>query len=252
MSKIFQPLDPKAKLWRYLNTDPKRDHGIDKFKSLLETQALYMSKASGLPDTNEVRLPECLRAYRESWLKLHTGKYDEQQWNEIDEETRNSIYVNCWNSNDFELIRMWDEYCGSNEGILVRTTFGALDEACSNVGAQKYFIGKVQYAERDCLYYPLSNVYYSAMHKEGSKFGWENEVRIAISSNPQLDHEELPLKIEEVIDAIYVHPLASVTYFDSVATLIQKSVPTALDRLSWSHLLGHVSVQDFVISNPSM
>jgi hypothetical protein len=249
---FLKPSDPEQTvLWRYLGTDPDdAERGnVNKFASLIECRTLWLTRASDLKDTLEGLSTEN-SLLNEQRIWEHDGEYyDEQEELRIEEEMRDHVFVNCWHRNDAEAICMWAEYCGVKQGIVVRTTFAKLEAACNAMGEENIFgCGCIEYVDLSSYIIPPGDVFYPFMHKD-MKLAIENEVRIAHLKVIHDNHIDMPVNLGELIDGIYVHPLATENYYYEVASMLQEYAPELLSRLHWSELKGNTSLRDFALLN---
>ena len=249
---FLKPSNPEdTVLWRYFSTDPNdAERGnVDKFASLIRSSSLWLTKARDLKDTLEGLSTECSR-HNEQRIWEHDGEYyDEQEELQGEEQMRDHVFVNCWHRNDAEAICMWAEYCGIKQGIVVRTTFSKLEVACNAMGEENITgCGYIEYIDRSNYCIPPGNAFYPFMHKD-QRYRLENEVRVITLRMGAIHHIEMPFELDTIVDAIYVHPLASNEYYNEVASLLQLSAPHLLSRLQWSDLKGHTTLKDFTSCN---
>lgn len=167
------------KLWRYMD--------FYKFISLLQFGALWFSKLSFLADNYEGTLPfldyESLKK-KDSEIYEWMGKVGKDNAilstaDSNEKDGRDLTVVNCWNINDDEDLRMWNEYTNGTDGILIRSTLGRLRKAlpCDKSITR---IDRVKYVDLDTYRlgdYEASQANERALLKSKS-FEFENELRI--------------------------------------------------------------------------
>jgi hypothetical protein len=170
----------------------------------------------------------------EYWAKV-TMRDGPDRVAQIEEAKRQMMYVNCWHLGMVESPFMWREYCGSKEGVLIRTTFSKLALACEREGEEKFPLGLIRYIDRSEYRVPLGNAFYPFMHKD-LKFEPECEARIITIGDPTVDHAEMKVDIESLIDKIIVHPNASEEYFAYVQRVVEEEAPLLKDSVKWSEI----------------
>src|SRR5215470_7406788 len=149
--RIRQPSDD-ALLWRYMN--------LHKLVWMLSKKQLWFTPISLLEDNFEGRVPapmlERARAHFERRGLLESQYIEHRRRLE---QIRHHFHVSCWHLGPIESLRMWEEYCGPNDGIVLKTTFGALRKSL-----QGFPIGHVEYFNRDAFEDPTFqfSVFYSA------------------------------------------------------------------------------------------
>ncbi len=244
---FLKPSDPEhTVLWRYLSTDPDdaTRGSVDKFASLIKSNSLWLTKASKLPDKLEVRSTDVTRRDLRGIIERANDYYDEQEELQIDEGMPALFFVNCWHRNDSEANWMWRDYCGTKQGIVVRTTFAKLEAACNILGEENIIgCGCIEYNDRSNLIFPHGNPFYECMSKDLG-FSQENEIRIATLRVIPDDHVDMPVDLGELIDGVFVHRLASEDYYSSVESLLKNHLPALLNRLEWSSLKRSTSATD--------
>ncbi|MBL4788227.1 MAG: hypothetical protein JKY60_03995 [Kordiimonadaceae bacterium] len=105
------------KIWRYLD--------LEKFRSLLEQQAIYFSSARQFDDAFEGSITKRHFAYR---LKTSQGVFgvesDFQQKHTSDAfyELTRLTKVSCWHMNQHESAAMWKLYLKDGKGIAIQST----------------------------------------------------------------------------------------------------------------------------------
>jgi hypothetical protein len=133
---------------------------------------------------------------------------------------------------------MWANYCPSNRGVAIKTTFTKLKLQCDRFGYQKAFIGFVTYIkDRSTYFITPGNNFYAFMHKDW-EFRPEQECRMVRNGAPEDDDLELPIDLIEVIDEIVVHRLATQEYYDEVKKLLEHNAAELVSKLRWSSLRG--------------
>lgn len=229
-----QANDPNDLIWRYLS--------LSKFISLIETGSLFLTRVDLFNDLFEGTLP---KTDNELWRKSLPSD-NSHNWDQMlpiyRQALRKNTHVNCWHLNNEESEAMWKLYCGSNEGIAIQSTYQKLKDSIQN---SKLEIGLIRYINYETESFPpLQGNFYAPnfahpfMHKRIA-FEHEREVRVIkidysiwsqiISADlNQLQQINTPLgishkvNVEELVQKIYIHPLAPTWYFDVVQAVISK------------------------------
>lgn len=245
--KRYDQIFPKPKypentiLWRYLATDPTQTN-VDKFRWLIQNSQLYLTKVSNFKDSLEGTMTRRTRQELEEWDHTNMGRYDEQMWTQVEDETRSSMFASCWHISETENPQMYAEYCGHTEGILIKTTFTKLQNQCEAGAQEKFFPCVVRYVRyRDYFRDNIGNAFCPFTHKD-IVYWPEREARVLSLGNIADSFIGMPISPVDLIESIRVHPLASQKYYDSILRLIENHAPTLLDRLQWSELREKLSV----------
>lgn len=162
-----QPQDGSIRVWRYLD--------LAKFVWLLENQKLYLSRLDLLNDPYEGTTPKWLAAVRDQQLREFGGERLETQAPQIIQQSRRSLYVNCWHLGSIESEAMWRLYCPGENGVSIQTTYTKLVESIAY--DEVLYVGQVTYINYESQVFPLDNMFYRVMHKRIS-FAHEQEVRL--------------------------------------------------------------------------
>lgn len=102
-------------VWRFM--------GLDKYLSLLSGRALYLARADQMVDPWEGVWPEPRSEdapQQASLPKIITTLFG---------NFRQSTYLSCWFASEQESAAMWTLYASENNGVALRTTWGALTRA---------------------------------------------------------------------------------------------------------------------------
>jgi len=231
-SELIQPV------WRYLT--------FSKFMSMLELQALWFCKLETLIDKFEGSLPhktkkQITRKHLEFEPLFPDPELKSQLYDMSDrnvQDGRQILVVNCWFMGDSESPKMWDEYVGSNEGVVIKSNIKRLGEAI-HIQPQYSRIGKVKYidfSEYDMGTYMGHQAEERALLKQ-KKYEWENEIRIITMNfvapgclnddgtpqtekqlsgpgmyNPNRAGIYVTANLNQLIEAIYTAPTASIWF----------------------------------------
>ena len=162
-----QPGDSSIRVWRYLD--------LAKFIWLLDNEKLYLSRLDLLNDPHEGTTPKLLAALRDQQFRYLGAEQLVTQIPQINQQSRKSMYVNCWHLGNSESEAMWRLYCPGDNGVAIQTTYKNLVDS---VDSDRFlYIGAVTYIDYESQGFPLNNAFYPVMHKRIS-FAHEQEVRL--------------------------------------------------------------------------
>jgi hypothetical protein len=120
--KNLSEADLDLTVFRYLT--------FSKFISMLSYQALWFPKLNILRDKFEGGLPfhaeNKMKKENEQWKKTFNSPEFHTQidsWPERNvQDGRELAVVNCWFLGDNDSQKMWDEYVGTPEGVIIKST----------------------------------------------------------------------------------------------------------------------------------
>lgn len=176
-----QPLDTSVRVWRYLD--------LAKFIWLLENKKLYLSRLDLLNDPYEGTTPRPLTVLRDQQLHEHGAKQLAAQIPNINQQSRKSLYINCWHLGNAESEAMWRLYCPNDSGVAIQTTYQKLVASIENDPI--CYIGSVTYIDYESWQeFPWNIDFYPVMHKRIS-FAHEKEVRL-VKNPPEYGESPAP------------------------------------------------------------
>ena len=234
--RFSQPDDSDTPICRYLETH--------RLLWLLEKRQLYLPNIASLNEYFEGSLPSP-EAIRQAPFLQDIGRpgLDDYYAARID-LLRRSTYVSCWRLGNDDSLAMWQLYCGDQEGVAIRTTYGNLVRLLANPWRT---MGRLTYLNYDKDDIPEENVRYPYMFKR-REFEYENEVRLAEGLDPFLVpgtkktasqapiSRAIAINPADLIDDIILHPYAISSYFDSVSAAVRGLAPDLAGRVRWSEL----------------
>ncbi len=168
-------------VWRYMP--------FSKFVSLLVYQSVWFSKLNILQDQFEGMMPHATKEMmqaRDQVLKKNFPPEYHSQFDEMasrnEQDGRELSVVSCWFLGENESDRMWHEYGGSKEAVVIKSTVKSLIE---NVGVphdkHATHIGRVTYVDHKThmmTEYHANQGYERAFLKDAERYGHEKELRI--------------------------------------------------------------------------
>jgi hypothetical protein len=183
-----QGLEPPAKPERF-NTVICRYLPFDRYTSLVGLSALWFSKLQNFVDQEEGITPDIARAElrrqhreMEDWFPDEERKRQVRRFVEDNEESgRELIVANCWFMAAHESQNMWEGFGKGNEGIVVKSTAGALVRSLAT-SHEKFWVGRVNYI--DALTHDGMNAYEASQAHlraflKNAKYAHEKELRVA-------------------------------------------------------------------------
>lgn len=228
-----QPTDTSVRVWRYLD--------LAKFIWLLDNRQLYLSRLDLLNDPHEGSTPRLLALLRDQQLRDVGAEQLVAEIPRLNQQSRKSLYINCWHLGNAESEAMWRLYCPGNGGVAIQTTYASL--VASLESDPFCYIGSVTYIDYESQGFPLDNLFYPAMHKRLS-FAHEHEIRLVktFSAYWGMQARESPPGVtidwsaETTIEAIYVNPYAPEFYRDVVCSIMRRVMPALEPRVRWSQM----------------
>lgn len=210
-------------VWRFMD--------LAKFVSLLKDKALFMTRADKFEDQFEgaVCAEEDAKIYDEALTEYYSdlmeGKAVPEQLikneHEANQLIRKNSYLNCRYEGEHESMAMWWLYASGKEakGVAIKTTIGRLKRAIGRMVE----IGRIEYIDYSAQW-PNVN---EALWKKRISFEYEHEIRIRITPKTGLSFTPdefmmLPADLNELIEAVYVSPMAEPWFRDVVEDVMDK------------------------------
>jgi hypothetical protein len=127
------------------------------------------------------------------------------------------LFVNCWHMNEGESLAMWKLYAAHNDSICIQSTCAKLVRLLP----KDAFVGMVRYIDYNSHHIDWGMVLEYIVHKRLS-FAHERELRAVIWTPSASGTYEaigdsglvVPVKMNELIDAIFVNPEADQILID--------------------------------------
>lgn len=134
---------------------------------------------------------------------------------------RKNSFLSCWFEGSYESIAMWRLYASGKDakGVAIKTTIGRLKKA---IGCYVE-IGRVDYIDYS-REWPNAN---EALWRKRLSFDYEHEVRVRIItegglSPTPLEYMMLPVNLDEMIESVFVSPMAESWFKDVVVDVLKK------------------------------
>ena len=210
-------------IWRFLD--------LAKFISLLKERALFMTRADKFEDQFEGAVCTLAdsdkydAALSDYFSEVLEGKPVGDQLFENEHHAiqliRKNSFLSCWFEGSYESIAMWRLYASGKEskGVAVKSTVGRLKIAIG----KPVEIGRIEYIDYS-KEWPNAN---EALWRKRLSFEYEHEVRVRIitegglSPNPP-EFLTLPVNLYELIESVYVSPMAEPWFRDVVEDVLRK------------------------------
>ena len=212
---LINPPPADATLWRYVD--------FTKFVSMLETNALFFTRADKLDDPFEGSFPrgnveEDPSSYADPFLAELVRSH-----RVFVKQIRPFTLVNCWHESSHESTAMWSQYTPKHGGVAIKTDFKSLSKSfvCNDI----IFVGRVNYIDYETTSIPRLNDFAPFLHKrKGSEH--EKEVRVInidLPLPPDLFDPDIPLEPLDLSSAI--HNVGAYRDVD-LATLVNELIVT--------------------------
>lgn len=168
----FEPQKPEDDdaLWRYLD--------FTQFVSILETESLWFSAASGFTDKWEGGLTE----YQIKQISDNIPKFIENRMESVRrlyDALRETTYISCWHHRDEETAAMWELYNDRGKEVAIKTTVRNLRRALT--WSDDMVMGCVEYEDYNAGgdLFPITRN--SPFFHKRLSFDHENEFRVVKS-----------------------------------------------------------------------
>jgi len=215
--------DDGSVIWRFLD--------LAKFISLLKDKALYMTRADRFEDQFEGAV--CSLKDSEKYDDALTDYYSEcldgkpvseqliQNEHYAIQMIRKNSFLSCWFEGSYESIAMWKLYASGKDakGVAVKTSVGRLKKAIG----RNVEVGRIAYIDYS-KEWPNAN---EALWRKRLSFEYEHEVRVRIITEGGLSPTPpefmlLPVNLDELIESVFVSPMAGTWFKEVVADVLKK------------------------------
>jgi hypothetical protein len=220
------PTDINVKIWRYMD--------LSKYLSLLDSSALFFSRADLLGDPYEGATSHANRIIRPSVYgadvdhSMFEGMSSIQQW------IRQWTFINCWHMNEIESYAMWRIYARTSDAVAIQSTFARLQRVLSD----RAFIGVVKYIDYDTEWMPEGNTLFPFVHKRKS-FEHERELRAVMQELPSKTDPDgktgsvfgipngevgrgVSMQLPDLIERVYIAPTSQAWFREIVRSVTAK------------------------------
>jgi hypothetical protein len=197
----------------------RRCMGADKFRSLVESRALYFPPARAFKDRLEgyylfrdfVRRDQELKRHGFGWTaRRHAWVANGR----IARENQRAVLISCWTERESLNRAIWRKYAGRKDAVTIETTVGELRRQLG----QGFLIVRVNYGAA----IPQGHSLMPYFHKR-PRWEWEREVRIIGEMEPGQrigTGRDVKLDVGSLVQRIVVSPYASRRYIDAVGHLL--------------------------------
>lgn len=224
---FFKSINDEDKIWRYMD--------FSKFMDLLENRSLFFCRADKFKDKFEGSYSKFNQQVRPIvYSGINPNEYDSyiKRHQFFAQYSTKNTYISCWHINEVESDAMWDLYCQCKESIAIQTTFSNL-KRCFNNTDKDVYIGTVNYVDYNSSWIPEGNSFSPFLYKR-LNFSHENELRAIIQEYTVIDDVIVPnqplfdyglnvsIDMDELIQNIYVSPLAPEWFFNLIKSIIDR------------------------------
>jgi hypothetical protein len=153
--------------------------------------------------------------------------------------TKNNLFVNCWRRGEEENTRMWDEYVGNDEGVLILSTdkelSGAFDIIPRGLLSQVVSVNYINHNTEEIDSVQKTDIFLRASLKDKNLFSHENEIRVVLHSccqkNEDLQRNSadsgkgmyITCNLSKLIKGIILKPGVSNDFQEVVQLLLKKN-----------------------------
>lgn len=226
-----QPTNTEIKVWRFVN--------LFKFLCLLEYQQLRFARIDSFRDPYEGAIPSYHHPLPPNATAKEVKEYEARIERMVEQKKR--IFASCWYIDDRESDAMWNLYCDERDGIAMKTSYGRLQQFTESLNpvesSGKFYIGKINYINYTQQNFPSTNGFEYFMHKRQS-FEHEKEVRILtgaeLADGQAIEGLSVPFKAKEILEAVYVHPLAKQEFYQLIISVTARYAPSL--PVEWSSM----------------
>lgn len=217
---------------------------FSRFAWMLQRRRIWMARVDKLDDEWEMALAgdQLKHVYATAPIRqLSNAKpdeTDEERTKRIIDLWRRETFVSCWCASDHESHALWRIYCGPDEGISVQTTLAKLQQQFQNIslyGIRYEHPGKTKSTP---VKLDLATI-------KRPMFSYEHEVRFIAEpdyNNPKLNKGEFgfeyDIEPEQFIERIVIHPLADLSFKETVMLLVNGLSPSLREKVVWSEMRG--------------
>jgi hypothetical protein len=214
--KCISDLEPKAKIWRYLD--------LPKFIDMFVKRRIYLRRADQFLDAFEGMPTFPLRDYiYASYKELENeipGSFDGNpiaHANDALTNLRKLNFINCWYFGNYESAAMWSLYSQVGSGIAVQSTVQRLRDAMPI----EAYIGKVKYVDYSVANIDPKDDLRSVLFLKRNHFEHEREVRVVLPvSFEKSDSEKIghyvDIDLSELIEVLIISPKTPLWLHESV------------------------------------
>jgi hypothetical protein len=214
---IVTPPDA-AIIWRYIN--------LEKLLALLARNNLFLCRLDRLRDPWEGVWPDDVVKRLKGSLKPEELK----AFLRASDGLNTSMFVSCWHEAAHESAALWSQYA-AGAGLAVKSSIGRIKRAIR--GGPDYHIGRVDYLDFKADPYRLPDINALILpFLKRKSFEHEREVRILVWDPDKIgppdpgtslpDGIELPVRLHEVIEALYISPEAPTWLSEHIAELLRR------------------------------
>ena len=231
ISQLRLPPDD-ATIWRYMD--------LWKLEAMVSGLSLFFVRSDNFTDPWDSKLPPDWESTVNVPMisRPSGGTYTIAEWYREREIPSNPIH--CWNCDDAESSRMWNEYTSSAQSVVIKSTVGKLKKIFSHT-ERNIMIGLIEYGDHSNIPSPRfvhsqwgesieeiqANPWYVPRWFKRPDFRYEKELRATTHVSQRTDPFEKGFSVligqsavAELIQSIRLHPAASLDFGDGVRELL--------------------------------
>jgi hypothetical protein len=205
---------------------------LSKYLSLLDSSALFFSRADYLRDPYEGATSHANRIIRPTVYQDSIPHSAFEAVSSLQQWARQWTFINCWHMNESESDAMWRIYARTSDAVAIQSTFARLKGVLSG----RAFLGVIKYIDYNTEWMPEGNTFYPLVHKRKA-FEHERELRALIQELPSKSDPSgsattaiyripngeagrvVPIQILELIERVYIAPTAPAWFRDIVRSI---------------------------------
>ena len=131
----INPPNDEDILWRYTN--------FEVFVNLLDTEALYFTRADKFEDPYEGFIPQSIMDAYKQFLERDIPAEFVEAIMKQHEASRKYVMCNCWHQNVVKSMAMWEKYHMRNSGVAIKTNMQKIKDSLTS--EDSIYIGKIEY-----------------------------------------------------------------------------------------------------------
>lgn len=219
---------------------------VGRLVSMLSTESIWLARADSFKDAHEGRFPLEMRSLIEKAYKELEHDDDGSPVKDADDFQDylvKNTFISCWHKNLDENMVMWEIYGRDKYAVAVQTTVGHLARSIDTRGISGHslILKGVSYTSANKIRGVLP--YEECFFVKRPHFKFEKEVRISLDTysrfNPRKDTPmgyRIPVRLNDFIITIMVHPDAEVWFYDAVVEIARKfNVHTVVETGKHGH-----------------
>lgn len=220
---LTPPNNPHAKIWRYMS--------FSKYVSMLQQKALFFSRSDRFLDPWEGSTSDVsIRSRAEFFASSDLLCKPQEDIDSFFQRVKSRTYINCWHMSEHESEAMWRLYGKTEDIVSIQSTYSKLSHCLG--GEKGIMLGAVKYIDYKSTPTDPENTVSNFFYKRHS-FEHEKELRAIMQDltgiedasfdiESQKDGVTVPIDLDQLIDIVYISPLAPSWFLDVVKETTEK------------------------------